>query len=331
MAEKTRKKAGRLNEVLALLKIKPRTVKDLCDQLDLPYEHAGRRAVLRDLSDLRREGYRIEPNHEKRPKYKLLSSPPSRLNVTEALAAHVALRLMYHHTPQAPRSYLKALDKIEQFMSPEMRTISGHSILTELREDRIFEPFDKIANAWHEREVITFEYLSMNSKSGEWRRVELETYFVEVSRSNFEIYVIGKRCNFEPCIVRTFLMREMRGVTSLKRHYTIPEDFDPKKFLSNAWGVIGDYNPVTVRLKFDASVRRWLEKRKLPGVVHQETTAEGDLILMIQTGTNNDGKPQELMPFIRGWGANVEVLEPQQVREDWLREARAVIEKFGGA
>jgi predicted DNA-binding transcriptional regulator YafY len=331
MAEKTRKKSARMLEVLALLKVKPRTVKDLCTRLELPVEAAGRRAVLRDLDDLRDQGHEITASTEKIPTYTLRSSPPPRLSVNEALAAHVALRLMYHHTPQAPRSYLQALDKIEQFMSPEMRTISGHSILTELRSDPIFEPFDKIAQAWHEREAISFEYLSMNSRSGEWRRVELETYFVEVSRSNFEIYVIGRRVNFEPCIVRTFLMREMRGVTPLKRRYTIPEDFDPRKFLSNAWGVIGDYNPVTVRLKFDASVRRWLEKRKLPGVIAQETDEYDNLILTIRTGTNNDGKPQELMPFIRGWGANVEVLEPQHVREDWLREARAVIEKFGGA
>ncbi len=329
MAEKTRKKATRLGEVLLLLKDKQRTVAELCTRLELPDDPANRRAILRDLEDLRKSGHQIDKNDKKTPQYTLRSSPPSRLSATEALAAHVALRLMYHHTPQAPRSYLRALEKIEAFMSPEMRTISGHSILSELREDGVFQPFEKIATAWHDREVISFEYLSMNSKSGEWRRVELETYFVEVSRTNFEIYVIGKRCNFEPCIVRTFLMREMRGVTPLKRHYNIPTNFDPTAFLSNAWGVIGDRNPVIVRLKFSAGVRRWLETRKFPGVMSSETTADGDLILTIRTGANNDGKPQELMPFIRGWGANVEVLEPQHVREDWLREARAVVERFG--
>ena len=126
------------------------------------------------------------------------------------------------------------------------------------------------------------------------------------------------------------MMREMKHVTRVRTRYEIPSDFDPKAFLSNAWGVIGDRNPVTVRLKFAASVRRWLEKRKFPGVTDALVTEDGDLILTICTGANNDGKPQELMPFIRGWGANVEVLEPQHVREDWLREARAVVERFGG-
>jgi CRISPR-associated endonuclease/helicase Cas3 len=194
----------------------------------------------------------------------------------------------------------------------------------------VFQPFDVIAKAWHERRVISFEYLSMNSTSGTVRRVNLETYFVEVSRSNFEIYIIGKRVNFAPYLVRTFLMRNMKGVTTLNDTYTVPDDFNPKQFLSNAWGVIGDHNPVTVRLKFDASVKRWLEHRKFPGVIHREETDQGHVILTIRTGANNDGKPQELMPFIRGWGANVEVLEPHHVREDWLREARALVERFGG-
>lgn len=330
MAEKTRKKATRLGEVLLLLKDKQRTVAELCTRLELPDDPANRRAILRDLEDLRKSGHQIDKNDKKTPQYTLRSSPPSRLSATEALAAHVALRLMYHHTPQAPRSYLRALEKIEAFMPVEIRAVSGLSILAESRDDGVFDPLDLIAACWHERKVLAFDYLAMNSKSGIAHRIELETYFVEVSRSNFEIYVIGKRRNFEPNVVRTFLMREMKFVTPLKERYEIPTDFDPTAFLSNAWGVIGDRNPVIVRLKFSAGVRRWLETRKFPGVMKSETTADGDLILTIRTGANNDGKPQELMPFIRGWGANVEVLEPQHVREDWLREARAVVERFGG-
>ena len=169
----------------------------------------------------------------------------------------------------------------------------------------------------------------MNTRSNTSHRVELEVYFVEASRSNFELYVIGRRRNHEPYEVRTYMMRLMKNVTPLNDQYQIPNDFDPQKYLSNAWGVIGDRNPIIVRLEFNKSVKRWLE-RDFPGVLKREDAENGNLILTIQTGANNDSRPVELLAWIRGWGANVEVLEPQSLKDEWLAEAQALIEKFGG-
>jgi CRISPR-associated endonuclease/helicase Cas3 len=38
-----------------------------------------------------------------------------------------------------------------------------------------------------------------------------------------------------------------------------------------------------------------------------------------------------LIPWIRGWGANIEVLEPQILRDRWLSDARDLIKRHGGS
>jgi predicted DNA-binding transcriptional regulator YafY len=325
----TWKKTDRMQAVLEALEAKPRTVEDLCSRLNLEHSPANHRAILRDIDDLRSREHSIEQSEHKQPIYTWQSSPPKPLQPNEALAAHVALRMLYHHTPNPPKSYRHALEKIAISMPQEMRQIAGHASLLEPTTRNHPDEFEKIADCWLQRRVMRFEH-QKSGGSGENRIVELETYFVEASRSNFELYVIGRRRNWKP-EVRTYTMRLIKRVTPLNDTYTIPEDFDPKRFLSNAWGVIGDQHPIIVRVKFPASVLPWLEGRHFPGVINKEINADGSQTFTIQTGADSEGMPRELIPWIRGWGANIEVLEPQILRDRWLSDARDLINRHGGS
>jgi CRISPR-associated endonuclease/helicase Cas3 len=326
----TQKKSARLNTVLELLQTKPRTFEEICRRLELAYNATSIRKIQRDFEDLGAAGYSIESDEKRPATFTLTRQPPPPLKADEALVAHIALRLLYHHTSNPPNSYLNALEKITPQMPPELRELAQMSLPTNPNNEEKFSQLEKIARCWIERRAIRFSYLALNTTSNEVRHTELEIYFVEIARSNFEIYVIGRRTNHPPFEVRTFLLSLMKQVTRIEREYSIPPDFDPKAYLSNAWGVIGDRNPMLVRLKFDVSVRRWIENRRFPGVLNMTDDANGNLYLTIQTGKNNKGEPQELMPWIRGWGANVEVLEPPELRAKWLADARAIVQKYGG-
>ncbi|MGB9632262.1 MAG: WYL domain-containing protein, partial [Chloroflexaceae bacterium] len=39
--------------------------------------------------------------------------------------------------------------------------------------------------------------------------------------------------------------------------------------------------------------------------------------------------PREMLPWIRGWGADVEVLAPKELREALMGEAKALAELYG--
>ena len=148
----TWKKTDRMQAVLEALEAKPRTVKGLCSRLDLPADAKHHRAILRDIGDLRSRGHSIEQSEHKQPVYRLTASPPKPLQPNEALAAHVALRMLYHHTPNPPKSYRHALEKIAISMPEDLRSIAGHASLlepgqTELKTRNHNDEFEKIGDA----------------------------------------------------------------------------------------------------------------------------------------------------------------------------------------
>lgn len=76
---------------------------------------------------------------------------------------------------------------------------------------------------------------------------ELCVYFLEISRSNLAPYVIGlarKRGK-----IRAFKLSRMRALEVLRDTYEPDETFDPTAFLSDAWGVVGGTETLTVQVR----------------------------------------------------------------------------------
>lgn len=319
----TWKKSQRLGRIIELLERHPRTV----DELRTWFDDLPLRTVYRDLADLRAGGFEIQEDPTGSHRY-ALKARPSRLAYVEALVAHAALRLLYHHSPDRPRSYQVALEKLAAGLPEAVRATAQRSVNIDHRPKADDRTLEVIAKAWIERRVVAFDYTSPGG-SRTPRRNEVEVHFVEVSRSNLEMYVIGRRRNYQPAM-RTFRLSLIKDILTLPESYEPDPGFDPRTFLSNAWGVIGDANPITVRLRFTAAVKAWLEDRRYPGMGPLEHQADGGVLATIRTGAGNDGLPTELIPWIRGWGANIEVIEPENLRRKWLEEARVLLERYGG-
>ena len=311
------KRAARFSEITSLLRDKARTAKELADWFNQPV-----RTINRDLADLGVQ------NDGKRPPRYAIHETPAALNPSEAIAAHAALRLLYHHSPDRPKSYQRALEKLAKQLPESIRATVQHSLNLDASPSADTRTLEVIANAWMNRHALGFDYIKPGG-SGEARYNEMDVYFVEVAKSNLELYVIGQRRNWQP-MIRTYRLGLIRNAMPLPNQpYEIPSAFDPRAYLSNAWGVIGDQHSVTVRLKFDPSVSPWLEERRFPGVTNVQTLEDGSKLYTIQTGVDSSGLPRELIPWIRGWGANVEVLEPPALREKWLVDARDLIARHG--
>jgi predicted DNA-binding transcriptional regulator YafY len=139
----TEKKTSRMLEVVNILKSKKRTLKELCFLLGIEYNPASHQALLRDFKDLRDKGHVIEADNKRPQHYELKSSPPPALRADEALAIHIALRLLYHHTKNPPRSYFNALEKITPQMPTELRHIAQMSLPTQSMNDEKLSQFEK--------------------------------------------------------------------------------------------------------------------------------------------------------------------------------------------
>ena len=309
---RTQSKAQRLAELPALLRLKPRTTRELAERYDVPV-----RTIQRDLDTLRSSGHLLDS--PSRGRY-FIHADTSALNPVEALAVHVAVRLLYHHSPTRNHFYRSALEKLAALLPEPAREIaaaSAQDLRVRSSDDRALE---FVARAWFEGRVLAFDYRSPTG-SGQWRPKELEVYFIEVSRDNLATYAIGYERSFHKRVL-TWKLSRMKNTRLLGDAYLIPEDFDPTRYLATAWSVMGTSGgpTVSVQLRFEGeSAERILEG----GYPNMTVKQAGDAVLAeVVVGTDDDGFPLEILSWVRSWGPQVEVLGPETLRVRWLEDAK---------
>ena len=311
---RTRSKAARLHELRDLLRLRPRRVTDLAAQFGV-----SRRTIERDLNDLAE----LEPLESDGAEYYLKHSPVQ-LNPVEALAVHSATRLLVHHAQINEANYRTALEKLARSL-PEPARGSAHRSVDQLAERSSVNSrlLDQVAQAWFERRVLLFDYLSLGSTSGKPRAQQLEVYFFEISRTNLAAYVLGYERGWHKAvrIYKLDRMTNLRLANGPDASYDIPGDFDPLEFLSGAWGiVVGD--PITVHLRFSAAVAGQLQELPPHNLELSEPAADGSIEVKARAGSAPGGLPYDLLAWIRSWGSEVEVLAPDNVREHVVADLR---------
>ncbi|MEX2534473.1 MAG: WYL domain-containing protein [Trueperaceae bacterium] len=307
-------RAQRLREFEGLLEARARSVVELAKHFGV-----SRRTIERDLLDL--GAYRTVEGKDHRYR---IPVPPTDLNNVEALAVHSATRLLVH-TGVGERHYRSALEKLSKRLPEPARSelLKSVDMLETSGDDRVL---DQVAQAWFQGRVLCCEYRS--GKGRNWHPHEYEIYFYELNRRNLQPYVVAFEKSYF-CEVRVFKLARMRNVRLLADTYSIPEDFDPHEFLSGTWGiVVGE--PVEVRLRVEPSVAGWFQEQR----EHDENVSvvqefdDGGLEVVIRGRLAEGGDAHELLSFLLGWGHNVEVLEPESVRERVARDLGVAAERY---
>lgn len=317
----------RVLEIEDALRRKPRTAAELAALFDAPL-----RNVQRDLKDLlSRDKLEVEDQSARAPKYRLKARAHT-LSDVQALAAHAAVRLLYHHAPSDSRAYRTMLERLSALLPAGVRRVLDASLERGERSPRPVEydrSLEKVTTAWLEQRLMQFQYRASGG-SGAWRDNTVEVYFIEIARSNLDVYVIGFERGYHRA-VRTFKLSRMRRTEVLQEPYIIPEEFNPKAYLSDAWGVIGSSQakPARVKVRFAPEVSHRLEEGGIPNMVTKEKSGDGWLEVTISAGVDDRGFPRELLPWVLSWGQWVEVLEPRELREAWLENLRAALKRFG--
>ena len=123
--------------------------------------------------------------------------------------------------------------------------------------------------------------------------------------------------------VRIFKVERLERVQPTDRPYEIPEGFDPYRYLSTAWGIMGGEETVEVRLRFSPNVT-WRVKESVwhPSQTLQALSDGGCL------WTARVSHTLEMKPWIRGWGADCEVLAPEGLRREIVEDMQAAAELY---
>jgi predicted DNA-binding transcriptional regulator YafY len=169
---------------------------------------------------------------------------------------------------------------------------------------------DLVAQAWFQRRVLRCRYHAATGSDASRR--DLEVYFFELNRVNHEAYVLAfdrtKRRR-----VLSFKLARMSEVQLLDEPYEVPASFDPAEALAGSFGIVMG-EPVWVTLRVAPSVARRFRETREPRFEVQAEEPDGALVVRVRATLDADGRALELIPWLIGWAAGIEVLEPVEVR-----------------
>ena len=250
--------------------------------------------------------------------------PPVSYSLYEALGLFLAARLIIRQTDDNNPHIKSALVKLTAVMPKSLGINLRKSVASfgkrpvDLKELDVFE---KIAIAWVTQKRIKITYQSLNRKQNKaWL---VNPYFIEMTGVGYSTYLIGYGESADRNRITTFKLNRIKEVTILDEDFDIPEDFNIENLLDSSWGVMWGES-IEVKLKFSPDVTRRVKETTWHQSQQIQDLPDGSCILTLQVGST-----LEMTPWIRGWGPDVEVMEPTELRLQFTEWAKELGEMYG--
>lgn len=239
--------------------------------------------------------------------------PPVAYSLYEALVLFLALRLLVRQTdesnPYMQSAVLKLISLMPVPLAAQMRQSVEFIGRKPLNTDEI-GVFEKVSLAWGTRKRLRILYRSLlhGEKAREWY---INPYFVEMTGVGFSTYLIGYAESGERMGICTFKLNRIEEAEIIDADFDVPHELNMDEMLSSAWGVIYG-EEVQVKLRFSPAVTRRVKETRWHLSQKIEDLEDGGCVLTVRVGST-----LEMTPWIRGWGPDVEVLEPLELREQF--------------
>jgi len=247
------------------------------------------------------------------------------LDLREGAALYLAARLLAQQTDERNGHVIAALDKLVRAM-PAPLTARLEAIVTATAAAQPSAPdlttiFSTLVRGWAHHRVVEITYRPLHAPAHFTCR--FAPYLMEPSGIGRTIYVIGTILPRD--VLRTFKLERVQRATLLDDTFVMPSDFDSQALLNRAWGVMyGEMEPVTVRLRFS----KWVRTRVRETVWHPSQRIT-DLPDGGCEWEAKIGDVTEIAPWVRGWGRDCEVLEPEALRADVIKHALQLAQMYG--
>jgi len=249
-------------------------------------------------------------------------------NLHEVLAIHLATRLLATRTDKQNPHAAAALRKLGIALQRLDKNVSEHLLRSaevmdrdaDCRDPVYLKALETLTEAWSAGRKVK---LNHQMEDGRIFDYTFSPYFIEPYAVGQTAHVIGWR--EPPAAVRTLKIERIRAVQILPDRYEIPADFDPQALLRDAWGIwYTEKAPVEVVLRFHPTVAMRIKESRWHHSQQIEEQADGYLLWRARIA-----EPQEMLPWVRGWGADCEVVGPVELREMMEGEARRLAQVYG--
>lgn len=317
-------RAVRLTQIQNLLHRNPQglTTKELAELCGV-----CQRTIQRDLLSLQSDlGIPITQHGDKYGIMQGYILPPVSLSLYEAMALFLTCRLALRQIDKNNNHVEAALTKLASVLPPGLREKLHHSIATianKPADPRYVRIFEQIAIAWATQRRIRIRYQSLRrTETKEWY---LDPYFVEMTGVGYSAYVIGYAKHEEREGLVTFKLDRIQEAELLNETFEIPADLNLDRLLASSWGIMWDNTATEVKLKFSPHVARRVKESVWHPSQHLEDLPDGGCTLALRIAN-----VLEMVPWIRGWGPDVEVLEPKELRRTFREYAEHLCKIYCG-
>jgi len=296
------------------------TTKDLAEKFGVNV-----RTVYRDLDTLGTE--LMVPVYEEKARWAIDEDyylPPIRFTVSEALNVFLAARLMlsysHRYDPNVDSTFSVMASALPLPLQEQVqKTLDWMRSLP--KSEVYLRNLAKLAEAWMSQHQARITYRSLEAERATERIIE--PYFIEPAAAGHSSYVIAY-CH-RAGEIRNFKIERIENVQVTEETYTIPADFDANKYFGSAWGVVVEGEAKTIRLRFAPIVARIIEETIWHPSQVLERQKDGSVVMTLQVMDTVD-----LYSWILSWGNRVEVLEPEEMREEVLQTAQAMAKVYRG-
>ncbi|NTU85864.1 MAG: WYL domain-containing protein [Chloroflexales bacterium] len=283
--------------------------------------------ILRDLTLLEARGTGLVKQGRRYVLDHRRSLHTIRISNDEALALYLAARLLSRHSDEHNPHVVRALDKLGDALQSKSPLIAGHiaraaSAVRARRARREYVAvLEVLTQGWAEGRKVALRYYAYSTNETTERT--FAPYFIEPSGIGYACHVIG----FDDLRheLRTFKVERIHEARLTDERFTIPPDFDPQRLLASAWGVIWrDAGAIAVTLRFAPAVVRRVKESVWHFSQRLEDLPDGSCLFTVLVGST-----MEMKPWIRQWGAAVEVLAPAELRAELVEEVQVMAATYG--
>lgn len=246
------------------------------------------------------------------------------VNLYEALSLYLAARRASRQLQLAGPHAASGLEKLASALRQPMtqRLVrAADTILAQKRSAEHTAVLETVARAWVENTVTRIVYRALETDQPKTHHVK--PYLIEPSHWSDSSYLIGE--SHRTGKIYPFKIERIEQATLTLEHFEPPVDFDEQTLLRHAWGIwYAEHEPVRVKLRFapGRAARRLKESVWHPTEVVTDTEDGGCL------WQADVAEWQEMLPWIRGWGADCEVLAPKGLRREIEREVMRMADVY---
>ncbi len=278
-----------------------------------------RRTIYRDLSLLGESGV---PVYQKEGRFFLDREhyvAQVSLNLNESVALLVAARVFARTEMQQNPHIASAFAKLGRVLPESMSSHFAH-VVDAFRRNAVdrsfFSVLELVTTAWAKQVQVKLWYSHAHAQRTDTR--EFATYFIEPGRMG-ALYLVG--LDYSNQRISALDIRQIRRAQILNAPYKIPANLDRHALTNNVTTSRAgtDTRKTEVILAFTADI--------LPAI-RQQMGRLGERIKVLEDERGlvklrvNDW--HDVLPWVRSWGASVEVLKPDGLREHLANDAAQI-------